>query len=65
MSCYANIEHFFDHLPPGYYDADENVSSFLQPTAVAADDSLCIDPGGIIQVTCTVFTIIVGSSREV
>ena len=66
MSHYANINHvLYSHLPSGYCDADESVSYFLQPVVVGADDSLCTDPGRIIQVTYMVFNITVGSSKEV
>lgn len=48
---------FFNHSPSEYCDADENILYLLQPVAVGADDFLCIDPGGIIQITYVVFNI--------
>lgn len=53
---------FFNHSPSEFYDADENALYFLQPVAIEADDVLCIDPGGIIQVTYMVFNIAMGYS---
>lgn len=53
---------FFNHSPSEYCDADENILYFLQPVVVGADGFLCIDPGGIIQITYVVFNIIMGYS---
>lgn len=49
-SCKSKV-FFFNYSPSEYYGADENILYFLQPFATGADDFLCIDPGGIIQIT--------------
>lgn len=43
--------------PSEYCDADESILCFLQPVAIWADDFLCTDPGGIIQITYMVFNV--------
>lgn len=55
---------FFNDSPSEHYGAGENISHFLQPAAVGVDGFLCIDPGGIIQITSRVFTLTIGYSIE-